>query len=69
MTVSGVGPKLITQFVDDESLLFTQMMTLSIVFPEAEQLQMYVVYVFHTLLLHAYHSLCSSEGQDTTEAQ
>lgn len=40
VTVSGLGPKLITQFVDDESLLFTQRMTLSIVFPEAEQLPM-----------------------------
>lgn len=39
-TASGMAPKLITQkFMDDESLLFTQMMTLSTVLPEAEQLQ------------------------------
>lgn len=39
VTVSDMAPKLITQkFTDDESLLFTRMMTLSIVLPEAEQL-------------------------------
>lgn len=40
VTVSGMAPKLITQkFTDDESLLFTRMMTLSTDLPEAEQLQ------------------------------
>jgi hypothetical protein len=39
VTVSGTGPKLITRFMGDESFLFTQMMTLSPVFPEAEHLQ------------------------------